>query len=356
MTASEVWTSASEVSTIDYQRQVDPLASRACGAACLSMVYHSFGKEIPQGEIWPRISKPNRFGSLASTTHLMASDAIRRGFSALAIQARHPLQVLRLCQDNGVRAILNHRLKEDAGTGHYSVLVAIGGDGVVLHDPFSGPSRRVPHAALLELWQPRYSNAEIAGNVVIGIAARPAAAPPCSICGTAIPSAVACPSCREPVSLQPAAILGCMEESCAGRMWNYVCCPSCDHTWSFRLEPSGPQEAAGSEEDPWNLARVSGELDKFCAHILSLPAVAGRPDIRQHLDFILAGKDKLKLAQSEALAQHKMALSQLLRLKEQSKEQEQVLLRAKGEIEKPGQPLDGVALGQALLKKFGSPG
>src|SRR5580704_4148951 len=94
---------------IPYERQSDPQTSRRCGAACLSMVYRSFGKEIPQDEIWPAVAKQNRFGSLASTTHLMARDALSRGFSALAFQARHPLQALLLCRNAGIRAILNHR-------------------------------------------------------------------------------------------------------------------------------------------------------------------------------------------------------------------------------------------------------
>src|ERR1700722_14733148 len=96
-------------SAIPFEKQSDPETTRMCGAACLSMVYRSFGKEVPQAEIWPAISKPNRFGGVSSITHLMAQDAINRGFSAVAIQARHPLQVLRLCRETGTRAILNHR-------------------------------------------------------------------------------------------------------------------------------------------------------------------------------------------------------------------------------------------------------
>ncbi len=141
---------------IPYERQTDPRDSRTCGAACLSMVYHSFGKEVPQSEIWPAIAKQNRFGSLASTTHLMALDALGRGFAAVAIQARHPLQALGLCREPGVRAILNHRLQPDSPAGHYSVLVDLDDKNVVLHDPFLGPSRRLSHAELLDLWQPRF--------------------------------------------------------------------------------------------------------------------------------------------------------------------------------------------------------
>jgi hypothetical protein len=152
------------------------------------MVYRSLGKAVPQTEIWPAIAKQTASGSLASMTHLMAQDAVNRGFHAVAIQARHPLQVLRLCREWGIRAVLNHHLQREAPAGHYSVLVDLDDKGVVLHDPFYGPLRRLPHAELLELWLPHSRNSEILGNVVIGIAAGPSAAPACEFCRTPIPS------------------------------------------------------------------------------------------------------------------------------------------------------------------------
>jgi hypothetical protein len=170
--------------TISYESQIDPQISRTCGAACLSMVYRSFGEEVPQAEIWPAIAKRTASGSLASTTHLMVQDAVNRGFSAVAIQARHPLQVLRLCREYGIHVILNHRLRREAPAGHYSVLVDLDDKTVVLHDPFDGPSRRLSHAELLELWQPNFPNSEITGNVLIAIAARPLASPACEFCHT----------------------------------------------------------------------------------------------------------------------------------------------------------------------------
>src|SRR5277367_3189693 len=104
MTASSI--------AIPYEKQADPQA-RGCGAACLSMVYRSFGKEVPQAEIWPLIAKPNRFGAVSSTTHLMALHAINQGLSAVVIQARHALQVLRLCREADIRAILNQRARPE---------------------------------------------------------------------------------------------------------------------------------------------------------------------------------------------------------------------------------------------------
>src|SRR5579863_4947720 len=113
---------SSAVTVIPYEKQSEELTGRACGAACLSMAYRSFGKQFAQTEIWPVIAKQNRFGRISSTTHLMTQDAINRGFSAVAVQARHPLQALRLCKAGGIRAILNHRVQTDSAAGHYTVL------------------------------------------------------------------------------------------------------------------------------------------------------------------------------------------------------------------------------------------
>jgi hypothetical protein len=342
--------SAPESPTIPYERQLDPETNRMCGAASLAMVYRSFGKTVAQPEIWPRISKQNQFASLASTTHLMAQDALARGYVALAFQATHPLQTLRLCKDRGVRAVLSHRLKQDASTGHYTVFVDIDAESVVLHDPYFGPARRVPHEELLELWRPRYPNAEITGNVLIGIAAQPSATPPCPLCGIVIPPAVACPNCRKQVPLQPAVLLGCVGTRCAARMWNYICCPFCDYAWSFELPSAGAPSASTTD---LSLDRLFREVDKFRDFLLSIPVVANNADVQTQLEGIEATKEKLRLAESEKQAYDTMSQEQVAQAREKAKEDEEDLVKRKEDLQKPAAPLDGDALGQSLLKNLG---
>ncbi len=350
--------------TIPYERQIDPQTSRMCGAASLSMVYRSFGKEVPQTEIWPAIAKRTASGSLASTTHLMVQDAVNRGFSAVAIQARHPLQALRLCREWGIHVILNHRLRRELPAGHYSVLVDLDDKTVVLHDPFDGPSRRLSHAELLELWQPNFPNSEITGYVLMAIAARPLTMPACEFCRTETPSHVDCPKCRKPVGLQPGAVLGCMRDGCIARMWNYVCCPSCDCMWTFSLhglqtgaltsdKVSSPPPAPARPEDPWKLDRLFAELDKFCGHALVLPAAANHMELRQQLDFIKGIQQKLLLAQAEEFAGLKARQDELDALKEAAKQKEEARRKKIEERNKPLPPLDGKALARALLVNLG---
>jgi hypothetical protein len=346
---------------IPYEKQSDPQINRGCGAACLSMVYRSFGKEVPQAEIWPLIAKQNRFGSIASTTHLMALHALSQGLQAIVIQTRHPLQVLRLCREGGIRAILNLRLQADASVGHYAVLVDIDDKSVVLHDPLLGPARCLTHAELLRLWHSQVQNSEILGNVLIGIAAEPAVLPPCEFCHTRIPATVDCPRCKKTVGLQPGVLMGCIQDGCIARMWNYVCCPSCDYLWSF--DEAGTSAASfpnstGSKPErpvdgPQNFDAIFAELDKFYNYALSIPGAAEHPELKTHLDFLMAGKEKLRLAQSEELAYQKIRDDQLAALKQESKQEQEAHRKKVEELNTPPPPLDGNALGDALLKNLG---
>jgi hypothetical protein len=370
---------------VPYEKQFDMQASRTCGAACLSMVYRSLGQEVSQRLIWPLIAKKNIYGSIASTTHLMVADALTRGFSAVAIQVRHPLAALRICRDAGIRAILNHRLQPDSPAGHYTVFVDIDETNVKLHDPYFGPSRRVAHDVFLDLWQPRLPNSEIVGNFLIGIAAAESRdVPPCETCHTPFLKVLQCPRCKNAVSLEPVALLGCMNNSCAARLWNYVCCPSCDLTWNFTVEapqapaavvspaplgaaspaaPVGPPSSAfsalhvpavsSSPEDPLNLAQLFQQVDKFCDHILSIPAAANHAEIKKQLDFLKSTREQLALDQAEALANRKLHKDRLDTMAREANQKQEAHNKKIQELNKPSAPLDGDALARALLKNVG---
>jgi hypothetical protein len=351
--------------TIPYEKQADPTSSRTCGAACLSMVYRSFGKDSPQAEIWPAIARANRFGSLASTTHLMAQDALGRGLAAVAIQARHPIQALRLCREAGIRAILNHRLDAFSPTGHYSVMVDLDARHVILHDPFFGPARSVSHAELLDLWQPKFPNSEIVGGVLIAIAEGPPDMPPCQFCRTPTPASIECPNCRKPVGLKPAAVLGCMNQDCIARMWNYICCPACDFMWNLdsHLEPpAGTLEVEPAEpgavpdeifREPPSLNQAFEAVDKLVDHIKNLPGVLENADIRMQLDILGGGKAKLKQALAEAAIHVRSYQGQMAGFVQAGEERREAHRKRVAEVSKQGEPLDGVALGKALLKNLG---
>jgi hypothetical protein len=323
-----------------------------CGAAALAMVYRSFGQDVPQSEIWPRIAKRNNLGSLASATYLMAQDAIRRGFTAVAIQAKHPLQALRVCRDAGIRAILAHRLREDLGAGHYTVLLDIDAENVTLHDPYYGPSRRISNAALLDLWRPGFPNSEITGHMLIGIANKPMPLPACTECGTAMPATVQCAACARPISLEPAAVLGCAGAGCVARLWNHLCCPECDYTWSFNVQSPDDAAMSTASESSVDLARLFGELDKFRQHV-ERSSQAVDPQVREQMATMMATREKLSLVQKEQIAYRRAENARLAQLKLKYKQEEAAISKKREDISKPGLPLDGNALGQALLQSLG---
>ena len=379
---------------IPYVKQDDPRSNRMCGAACLEMVYRSLAaagdetagstpgprkrgldrrgaktrvpggrerrtgrrrtEELTQAEIWPKISKPNRSGNLSSATHLMVADARSRGFAAMAIQVRYPLVALLTCRDNGIRAILNHRLRSDGPAGHYSVLLDVDAQGVILHDPFYGPARRVPHAELLDLWQPEFGNSEIVGYVLIGIAAHTASVPPCALCATPLPKEVACPRCARPVALSPAELLGCVGAgACLARLWNYVCCPSCDNMWNFALAPGTPEPESRAEDGIWHLGPLFRELERFRDRALGIPGVSARPDVLQQLGLLEKCKVDLKLAEQEEMARAKEREALLAATKERHGKEAAAVEKAREEAARPSAPSDGMALGDALLKELG---
>ncbi len=348
--------------SIVYEKQSDEESNRTCGAACLAMVYRSLGMEVPQSQIWPAIAKANRFGDIGSTTHLMVRDALNRGFDAVAIQARHPWYVLRLCRDAGIRVILNHRLHAKTEGGHYTVMVDIGEEHATLHDPFLGPDRRLSHAELMELWEAR-PNSEIAGNTLIAIAARQPEEVACEICGAPVPTSATCPQCGDPVALRPARVLGCISPKCIVRLWDYVCCPSCDCMWNFSTAP--PKEAAGAEsapplekpedqaEDRANLDEVFAQLDKFCAFILARPEAAGNPDVMKQIALLEECKEKLKMAQAEELAIQKAQEAKMAAKLQKAQAKEEAHRQKMEKLTTPSPPLDGNALGRDLLRNVG---
>lgn len=374
---------------IPYEGQADRETNRMCGAAALAMVYRSLprpaapdrgaqqaearrdrraraagspdgverrrgsrrGIDVTQGEIMPRISKPNRLGQPACSTHLMVKDALDRGYAAVAIQATNPLQALFTCQQHGIRAVLNHRLRPDGAAGHYTVLTGMDADGVTVHDPYVGPDHRIPFADLLELWQPKFESSEIVGNMLIGIAAPGAEARACRGCAVEIPRDVPCPRCAAGVPLSPAALLGCVGESCIFRAWNYVCCPSCDFTWSFAARAPEPAKAAG--EGPWSLGGFFAELDKLEAHVRADKPAMRRKDVQEQLEVIRENREKLRLAEHEQKARGARAEAQVKQYAEAVAKEEEAIESAKAAAAKPAAPIDGAKLGDALLRDLG---
>jgi hypothetical protein len=197
--------------------------------------------------------------------------------------------------------------------------------------------------------------------VLIGVAARPSLFSGCQFCRTATPSGLECPQCKNPVDLQPAELLGCMNSHCIGRIWNYVCCPSCDYMWALSLRPTDDSPAApvistrdrASAADALDVNKLLGDVDKFCNHIRGIPNAANHPEIQKQLDQISTCRDKFVLAYAEQLARSTMLEKRFAELTKQAREQEVAIRQKMEESRKPLPSLNGNALGRALLGNLG---
>lgn len=213
---------------IPYERQHDGSSDRMCGAASLCMIYRSFQLECGQDQVWQDIAKKDVRGAARARTYVLAQNALSRGVAALVLQAKIPWKALERCAAVGARVIVNHRLDKESTFGHYSVLLDIDEEQLFLHDPKEGPHRRLGREEFLELWRPNRPSSEITGGVLVALTDRPESFAGCSVCGLTLPESIICPNCDEPIVLQPAAVLGCRDNSCPERTWQCLFCPKCD--------------------------------------------------------------------------------------------------------------------------------
>jgi hypothetical protein len=207
----------------------------SCGAAALCMVYRSFGVECVQSEVWREIAGKSALGWACSRAQALASDAIKRGFSALALQVRDPWLVLERCTEQSVAAIINHVPTPSAGSGHFSVLTALSANSVVMHDPSFGPSRSVSRSEFLQIWNPRARLTEILDQVMVAISDVPSRLDTCPLCRCDASDEATCKSCKRSVRIQPLAILGCLTDWCPMRAWEQIFCPWCNSYWTKGL-------------------------------------------------------------------------------------------------------------------------
>ncbi|WP_435015773.1 cysteine peptidase family C39 domain-containing protein [Tundrisphaera sp. TA3] len=210
---------------IPFEAQAD---RRGCGAAALAMAYRALGREADQARVWTEIARTTEVGLVAARSFELAAHALALGLDAATVRARDPWTSLRACGEGPGVALLNHRTTPSGRGGHFSVLVSADDDGVVIHDPRVGPGRRLGRREFLALWSPDGRPGEIAGHVLVAIAAPSGPAPDCPSCRAPMPATIACPSCRFAIPARPAYALGCARWGCPGRLWDRLHCPRCD--------------------------------------------------------------------------------------------------------------------------------
>ncbi len=315
---------------IPYERQTDPVSNRMCGSAALCMVYRSFGMSCSQAELAAKLTTPTSPGQSGARSYLLAKDALTRGLSAMVLRAREPLRILKACRDQRLRVILNHRPRLDSLHGHFTVLVDLAADDIVVHDPLIGPNTRIRVDDLFNLWQPLGPQSEITGNVLIVLAKGRQQTALCRRCGSTIPDAITCPGCGQSVPLSPASVLGCTLSSCPERAWETLFCPGCDCVLTAtpgnefkstvasrpgdlagvpglekdRDQPPGTGSVA-SDDDPLKIQYLNQEIDKFLALLLSVNGGQPVPGSQKYFTMIRQIQSQLPELQRKQIAERR---------------------------------------------------
>jgi len=118
------------------------------------------------------------------------------------------------------------------------------------------------------------------------------------------------------------------------------------------LSPNAkPVPPAG--QDLLNFDEMFAEMDKFCRHVLSLPAAANHPEIKRYMELLATRKEQLKQAQAQTLTHLKTHQEQMAKMAQETKQRQDAHRKKMEEVNRPSAPLDGNALGHALLKNLG---
>jgi hypothetical protein len=307
-----------------YQQQNGFANTSQSGAACLSMVYRSFGKTVSQDEIWPAIAKNGRSGACYTRAYLIAQDALSRGFRAVAVQTGDPIQALRNCCASGIRVIVNHLLELGKPEWHYSVLANVDDVHVYLHDPLWGPTQ-YSHADFLNLWGPQQRECEIPGFVFIAMNA--SAAEPWQ--------ETKCPECHSRAFVPPPALFASLS-----------ICPVCDHLW----RSDEGHEAIATK---FKLNKVFEQLEKFSSVVLTLPGAAENTELKTQLDNLVRQKDKILAAAQEFSNAQKVSAQHMAAMKKSAEQAKEAHQRKLAERNSPMAPIEGHALGLSFLKSVG---
>jgi hypothetical protein len=160
---------------------------------------------------------------------------MQRGFQAIAFKAIDPIQSVQAILESGFsHVIMNHRLHEKTGLGHYTVAISATEEVIEFHDPEYGPSQKQSPATMRALWLPKFPLCEITGNFIVAIAPAPIHHI-CKTCGLQLLEKIQCPVCLLSFSLQPVSALGCTNDACNSKFWELILCPYCDSAFKFRL-------------------------------------------------------------------------------------------------------------------------
>lgn len=205
------------------------------------------------------------------------------------------------------------------------------------------------HMELLRLWQPTVAKSEITGNLFIALTRAEEECVKCQFCQSAIPSELLCPNCHKRVAITPGAVLGCAQTECAGRLWNFICCPACDALVDDKGQPATAPHASTDVA----LANLFTALDMFLDRARAVPGVEHHGDLQKQLSFLGSVKERVTALHAQERARHAMIMEQLSAAVRTNHEEGEAMQKRMEAASQPLPRLNGYELGQALLRNLG---
>ena len=121
------------------------------------------------------------------------------------------------------------------------------------------------------------------------------------------------------------------------------------------VEAPPPKPRLTPGQEPASVKNAFAELEKFWAQVMTSEKAAKHPEIQKQVNFMKTSQEKIALAQFETLVARKAHEAQVSTFQEKCRQAEDAILKKREEIATPGLPLDGNALGLALVKDLRPP-
>ena len=132
--------------------------SDSCGAACIQMLFNSWGIDTSQKEIWDKVKIPKEhMPGYYCGTGKMVEYLLEKEIICSVISTEHPVDVLEFCQNNSLESIVLYHRKPNIPAAHFSVFSYKEGNSVFINDPLlnslEGTNRRINSNTFINLMQ-----------------------------------------------------------------------------------------------------------------------------------------------------------------------------------------------------------
>lgn len=121
------------VRNIPHVRQSD--RNRNCGAACICMLLHAYGKKGRLKDVTSEISVQLTSGLPSCRNNRMIQFIQRKGIDCCGVSAKNIREIIPFCLNIGLDIIISYRPALNSPRGHFSVVTGFDNDRIFVNDP-----------------------------------------------------------------------------------------------------------------------------------------------------------------------------------------------------------------------------